>query len=206
MSVTGEAQISAAPDMAETDAGVTTEGRTARDASEANARAMAAVMNALKGAGIAERDIRTSRLSIFPQTTSGNNNAAPRITGYRATNRVTVRLRDITKVADVVDATVGAGANELGGINFIVSEPSKLLDKARTEAIADARRKAEIYAQAAGVVLGHPLAISEDMANPPRPIAYRMERAAAAPTGTPVSPGEQTLHMTVSVSWEIKPK
>lgn len=191
--------------MAEIDAGVTTEGRTARDASEANAKAMTAVMNALKGAGIAERDIRTSRLSIFPQMTSGGNNTAPRITGYRATNRVTVRLRDITKVADVVDATVGAGANEIGGINFIVSEPSKLLDKARSEAIADARRKAEIYAQAAGVVLGNPLAISEDTANPPTPM-YRMDRAAAAPMSTPVSPGEQTLRMSVNVSWEIKPK
>lgn len=187
--------------MAEIDAGVTTEARSAREASEANARAMTAVMAALKNAGIAERDIRTSRLSIFPQTASGGS-SAPRITGYRAGNRVTVRVREIAKVADIVDAAVGAGANELGGIHFVVSEPSKLLDRARADAIADARRKAEIYAQAAGVALGAPLAISEEGSSPP-PIAYRMERA-AAPMATPVSPGEQTLRMSVSVTWEIK--
>ena len=73
------------------------------------------------------------------------------VVGYRASNRVTIRVRDVSKVAGIVDTLVGAGANEIGGINFTVSEASKLLDDARTEAIADARRKAEIYAKAAGV-------------------------------------------------------
>lgn len=205
MSVTGEANVSAPPDIAEIDSGVTTDGKTAREASEANARAMTAVMAALKGAGIAERDIRTSRLSIYPQMSSGSANTAPRITGYRATNRVTVNVRDLAKVSDVVDATVTAGANEMGGIRFIVSNPSPLLDKARTEAMADARRKAEIFAQAAGVTLGAPLSISEEGAAPPTPM-FRMDRAAAAPMATPVSPGETTLRLSVNVSWEIAPK
>ncbi len=183
---------------------MTTDAKTAREASEANARAMTAVMTALKATGVAERDITTSRLSIYPQMSSGNTNA-PRITGYRATNQVTVKLRDLAKVADVIDATVTAGANEMGGIRFIVSNPSPLLDKARLEAMADARRKAEIYAQAAGVTLGAPLAISEEGAAPPVAM-YRMDRAAAAPMATPVSPGETTLRLSVNVSWEIAPK
>lgn len=205
ISVTGEANVSAPPDVAEIDGGVTTDAKTAREASQANARAMTAVMAALKTAGVAERDIRTSRLSIFPQMTSGGPGTAPRITGYRASNRVTVKTRDLAKLSDMVDAMVAAGANEMGGIRFIVSEPSPLLDKARTEAIEDARRKAEIFARAAGVTLGAPLAISEEGASPPVPV-YRMDRVAAAPMATPVSPGEQTLRLSVNVSWEIAPK
>ena len=88
--------------------------------------------------------------------------SASPIVGYRASNRVTIRLRDVTKVASVIDMLVGAGANDIGGINFTVSQASKLLDEAREKAIADARRKAEIYAKAAGVTLGEPLSISEE--------------------------------------------
>lgn len=205
VTVTGEAQASAPPDLAEIDGGVATEARTAREASEANAKAMTAVMAALKGLGIAERDVRTSRISIFPQMTQGQGSSAPRIASYRATNHVTVRLRDMTKVAETIDALVAAGANEIGSINFTVSEPSKLLDKARADAIVDARRKAEIYAQAANVTLGSPLAISEDGAAPP-PMPYRMDRAAVGKMATPIAPGEQTLRVGVSVTWEIKGK
>ena len=89
------------------------------------------------------------------------------ITGYRASNRVTIRLRDVTKVANVIDVLVGAGANDIGGINFTVSQPSKHLDEAREKAVADARRKAEIFAKAAGVTLGEPLSISEEGAPAP---------------------------------------
>ena len=85
---------------------------------------------------------------------------APQITGYRASNRVTIKVRDVTKVASVIDTLVGAGANEVGGINFIVTQASKALDEARAKAVADARRKAEIYAKAAGVTLGEPLSIT----------------------------------------------
>ena len=89
------------------------------------------------------------------------------IVGYRASNRVTIRVRDVTKVASMIDVLVGAGANEIGGINFVVSQASKLLDEAREQAIADARRKAQIYAKAAGVTLGEPIAISEEGAPTP---------------------------------------
>ena len=115
---------------------------------------------------------------------------------------MTIRLRDITKVANVIDTLVGAGANEIGGINFTVSQASKLLDEARERAIADARRKAEIYAKAAGVTLGAPLSITEGGAA--GPILYRRVAAPMAASGAAVAQGEETLQVTVSVSWAIK--
>lgn len=205
VSVTGEASISVPPDLAQIDSGVTTEAKTAREASEANNKAMAGVLQALKNAGLAEKDIQTSRLSLSPQSTPGRNPNAPfQITGYRASNRVTVTIRDITKVADTIDVLVGAGANEISGISFAVSKASKLLDDARAEAIADARRKAEIYAKAANISLGAPISISEETAPSPAPYrktAVRMDAAAA-----PVAQGEETLRVSVSVSYELKQK
>jgi uncharacterized protein YggE len=201
ISVTGEATVSVPPDLAMVDGGVTVEAKTAREASEANNTAMGKVLLALKGAGIEEKDVQTSRLSLQPQ--SAPNRAGPSaIVGYRASNRVTIRVRDVTKVANVIDTLVGAGANEIGGISFMVSQASKLLDEAREKAVADARRKAEIYAKASGITLGAPLSISEDGSAPPIP--YRRMSAGMA-AAAPVAQGEETLSVTVRVSWSIKP-
>jgi uncharacterized protein len=203
ISVSGEATVSVAPDEARIDAGVTSEARTAREASEANNAAMGKVLLALKGANIEEKDYQTSRLALLPQYAP--NRAGPNaITGYRASNRVSIKLRDVTKAASVVDTLVGAGANEIGGIQFVVSQASKVLDEAREKAVADARRKAEIYANAAGVTLGEPLSVSEE-GQGPQPL-YRGKVAAPMAINAPVAPGEETLSVTVHVSWAIKPK
>ena len=204
ISVTGEAHVSVPPDLAQIDAGVTSEAKTAREASDANNAAMGKVLLALKGAGIDEKDFQTSRLSLQAQNTVPKQGAPSTIVGYRASNRVTIRLRDVTKVASVIDTLVGAGANDIGGINLMVSQASKLLDDAREQAIADARRKAEIYAKAAGVTLGEPLTISEE--GSPGPISYARVASAGLPMAkTPVAQGEETLQVNVSVSWAIKP-
>jgi len=200
ISVTGEATVLVPPDLAEIDGGVTSEAKTAREASEANNAAMGKVLQALKGAGIEEKDVQTARLSLQPQS-APNRSGPSAIAGYRASNRVTIRVRDVTKVANVIDTLVGAGANEIGGINFVVSQASKLLDEARERAVADARRKAEIYAKAAGVTLGAPLGISEEGNSAPVP--YR-RMAAGMAVSAPVAQGEETLAVTVSVSWAIK--
>ena len=200
ISVTGEATVSVPPDVAQIDGGVTSEAKTAREASEANNAAMGKVLQALKGAGIEEKDVQTSRLSLQPQS-APNRTGPPAISGYRASNRVTIRVRDVAKVANAIDTLVGAGANEIGGINFVVSQASKLLDEARERAVADARRKAEIYAKAAGVTLGAPLSISEEGNSAPVP--YR-RMAAGMAVSAPVAQGEETLAVTVSVSWAIK--
>ncbi|MEA2863071.1 MAG: uncharacterized protein QOC84_1027 [Bradyrhizobium sp.] len=204
ISVTGEATMSAPPDLAQIDGGVTSEAKTAREASDANNNAMGKVLLALKGAGIEEKDFQTSRLSLQPESAPNRGGGGPAtIVGYRASNRVTVKLRDVSKLANVIDAMVGAGANDIGGISFRVSNASKLLDDAREQAIADARRKAEIYARAAGVALGAPLSIAEE--NNVAPVPYRRMAAGMAVAATPIAQGEETLQVTVSVSWAIKP-
>ena len=202
ISVTGEAHVSAPPDLAQIEAGVTSEAKSAREASDANNAAMGKVLLALKGAGIDEKDYQTSRLSLQAQNASPKPGAQPTIVGYRASNRLTIRLRDVSKLSSVIDMLVAAGANDIGGIDFMVSQASKLLDEAREQAIADARRKAEIYANAAGVALGAPLSISEGGA--PQPM-FRARLATTAPLApTPIAQGEETLSISVSVNWAIK--
>jgi uncharacterized protein len=182
---------------------VTSEAKTAREASEANNAAMGKVLLALKGANIDEKDYQTSRLSLQPQY-APNRTGPNAITGYRASNRVSIKLRDITKVANIIDTLVGAGANEIGGIHFVVSQASKVLDEAREKAVTDARRKAEIYAKAAGVNLGEPLSITEE-GSAPQPV-FRGKVAAPMSITAPVAQGEETLSVSVNVSWAIKPK
>lgn len=202
ISVTGEANVSVAPDLAQIDGGVSTDAKTAREASDANNAAMGKVLLALKGAGIDEKDYQTSRLSLQPQYAPNRSGPSP-VVGYRASNRVTIKVRDVTKVASMIDVLVGAGANDIGGISFMVSQASKLLDEAREQAIADARRKAQIYAKAAGVTLGEPIAISEE--GGPTPV-FRSKVAGGMAASAPVAQGEETLSISVSVSWAIKPK
>jgi len=203
VAVSGEATMSVTPDVAQIEAGVTTEAKTAREASDANNKAMGVVLLALKGKGIAEKDFQTAQLSLQPQSTTQSRPGPNVLTGYRATNRVTIKVRDILKVADTVDALVGAGANEIGGINFSVSLASKLLDDARAQAVADARRRAEIYAQAIGMSLGAPISVVEE-GSPPPMVFRKMAVGMASPT--PIAPGEQTLRVGVSVVYELKPK
>ncbi|MBM7486465.1 uncharacterized protein YggE [Bradyrhizobium sp. USDA 3686] len=205
ISVSGEATISAAPDLAQIDAGVANDAKSAKEASDANNAAMGKVLLALKGAGIDEKDYQTSRLSLQPQYGQNKSTGASPVVGFRASNRVTVKIRDVTKVAAIIDTLVGAGANDIGNISFEVTQASKLLDDAREKAVADARRKAEIYATATGVTLGAPLSVSEGGA----PMPLFKGRMAAAPMAVPqaaVAPGEETLAVTVNVSWAIKAK
>lgn len=197
VTVTGEATVAVAPDSAVIRIGVSSLGKTAREASDANGKKMTAVLAAIKESGIAERDVQTSRLSLQPQYDP--NKAGPaRLLGFQVTNQVTVKIRDIDKLPSILDHAIGAGANEMSGIEFVVSEQSKLLDQARDEAIADAQRKAKLYVQAAGGTLGKVVSITEEgVATPPRPVAAL--RAGAVP----VAPGEQTLRAVVSVSYEL---
>lgn len=204
ISVSGDATVSAAPDLAQIDAGVASDAKSAKEASDTNNAAMGKVLLALKGAGIAEKDYQTSRLSLQPQYTPNRSNGASPIVSFRASNRVTVKIRDVTKVAGIIDTLVSAGANDIGNISFEVTQASKLRDDAREQAVADARRKAEIYAKATGVTLGAPLSVAEGGA----PMPLFKGRMATAPMVAPaaVAPGEETLSVTVNVSWAIKPK
>ena len=202
ITVSGEATVSVPPDQAQIDAGVSSDAKTAREASEANNAAMGKVLLALKGAGIAEKDYQTSQLSRQGHYAPNRGGTSAPIVGYHASNRVSVRVRDVAKVASVIDMLVGAGANDIGGINFMVSQASKLLDDAREQAVADARRKAEIYAKATGVTLGAPLNISEEGSSGPMP--FRKLSGGVPMAASPIAQGEETLQVTVNVSWAIK--
>src|SRR5690242_6622693 len=201
VTVTGEASVSVAPDAAVIRVGVSTPAKTAGEASDANAQKMMAVLGAIKNSGVADRDVQTGWLSVQPQYDSSKP-GAPHLIGFQVTNQVTVKIRDIKSLPALLDRAIAAGANEMSGIEFVVSEQSKMLDKARDVAIADAHRKAELYVKAAGGRLGEVVAITEEGAPAPvRPVMAAMRAGSAVP----VAPGEQTLRANVTVSYALEP-
>ena len=199
ITMTGHGEVKAVPDTAIVNAGVTTSAPTAAAALSANSVRMNQVFEALKKLGIPDRNIQTTGLSVFPQYTNADNNNPRRLTGYQVNNQVSVRLADASRAGAMVDTLVSAGTNQMNGISFDLSEPAPLLEKARTQAVADARTRAETYAKAAGVTLGPIVSISEGGEAQPRPLYRAM--ALAAPT--PIAPGEQGVTADVTVVWEI---
>jgi uncharacterized protein YggE len=200
ITMTGHGEIKAAPDTATINAGVTSNAATAAAALSANSARMTQVFDALRKLGIPDRDIQTAGFSVSPQYTNGDNNNVRRLTGYMVSNEVNVRLQDVTRTGAVLDTLVGAGANQMNGIGFDIANPAPVLEKARIQAVADARARAATYAQAAGVTLGPIVSISEGGGETaPRPMFRVM--AMAAPT--PIAPGEQSVTADVTVVWEI---
>ncbi len=197
VTVAGEATAASAPDLAVIQAGVSAQGKTAREAMLGGGRLLTAVLSALKDSGIAESDIQTSRLRLNPIRDPNRSGVAP-IIAVESTTLITVQVRDVSKAADTLDRMVSAGANIVTGIGFTLSDASKLLDKAREEAFADARRKAEIYARAAGLKLGPALSIAEGYVV--RPMARNL---AAREAAMPIAAGEEQLQMSVNVSFEL---
>ncbi|HZF93275.1 MAG TPA: SIMPL domain-containing protein [Allosphingosinicella sp.] len=226
LSLTAEGRSTRTPDLALFTAGVVTQGRTAAEALSENSRQMAAVVAALRRAGVAERDIQTSSLNLIPRYTNPERDAmiraretrepyvppaepsAPRIVGYDARNHVQVRVRRVAEMGRIIDALASAGANEIHGPNFTMDEPRAALDEARAAAVAEARQRAELYARAAGMRVVRIVSITEaggyypaqgimvtgmrtfDVGSPPPPPA-------------PVSPGELSLGVNVSVQFEL---
>lgn len=200
LAMTGHGEIRATPDVAQVTIGVTATAATAAQAVAANSARMKTVFAALAKLGVPEKNIQTANFFVSPQYTNGDNNTSRRLTGYQVNNDVTVRLEDTGKLGNALDALVAAGANQINGISFSIQNDTPLLEKARVQAVADARARAEIYAKAAGVSLGPILSISEGGGEaPPRPM-YRMAAMAAE---TRIAPGEQSVTADVSVVWEI---
>lgn len=202
--VSGTGEVSATPDTGHLSAGVVAEAPSAAEAVRANGTAMERVLAALEAAGIAKRDVQTSGFSVWPvYAESAGRGTQPRITGYRVSNQVTVRVAGVEKVGGVLDQLVAAGANEVGGVSFSVGEPAPLLDEARKRALADARRKAELYAASAGVRLGRLLRIDEAGGGPPVPLPRAASMEASA--RVPLAPGQVELSITTSVTYAIEP-
>jgi uncharacterized protein YggE len=202
LTMTGSATAKAAPDMADISAGVTSDAPTAAAALAANSASMTRIFAGLERAGVARKNVQTSNFNVSPVYSNPAPGAQQRLTGYRVSNEVHVILDDIAKVGATLDALVAAGANQMHGLNFAIKEPAPLLAKARADAVADAKLRAQQYAAAAGVTLGPIQSLSEGGGiEPPRPM-YRMMAMAAAPT--PIAAGEESISASVTIVWEIR--
>ncbi|MBS7695668.1 MULTISPECIES: SIMPL domain-containing protein [unclassified Chelatococcus] len=207
ITITGEGSVSAAPDIATLSTAVVTAAKSAREATEANSKAMATVIERFKTAGIESRDLSTSGFSVQPRYVQSKQQdgsiEAPRIDGYEVRNSVTVRVRDLSKLGAILDTAITAGANQINGISFDVAEPTELLDKAGIAAVKDARRRAELYADAAGVKLGRVVSIAEPSMDGPRPMMMAARADFAKGAAVPIEAGERDFNVRVRVTYEI---
>lgn len=205
LTVSAEGVSRRAPDMASLSLGVITEAPTAGEALRLNAERMTRVMAALRKAGLAERDIQTSGLSISPQYDYPNGQP-PALRGYQAANQVTATVRDLARLGPVLDASVGAGANSAGQVSFGLADPLAAENAAREAAVKALKAKADLYARATGHAGVRLTALSEGgFAPQPRPMmkAYAMAAPMAEAAPTPVAPGELNLSITVSGVFEL---
>ncbi len=202
IAMSGRGEVRAAPDQAQVNTGVTTSAPTAAAALADNTVRMQGLFAALAKAGIAQKNIQTVNFSVSPQYTNGGPNQPARVTGYQVTNQLSVRLDDVARVGATLDALVTAGSNDMNGISFSIKDTAPLLEKARGQAVADARARAETYAGAAGVTLGPILSISEGGGDEPRPMFKNMVTVSAA-RAVPVAAGEESVSADVSIIWEI---
>jgi uncharacterized protein YggE len=209
MTLSGIGEISARPDIAYLDSGVVTEGATAAEALAANTKAMTDIFAGLEAMKIAKDDIRTSQFSVNPvydqpPVRPDGTQQAPKIRGYQVTNQVTVTVRQLDALGSILDKLVQVGSNRLDSIRFEIENPEPLLDKAREAAVADALRKAKLYARAAGVALGPILTISENGGNYPQPMYMKATMAMRDSAPVPVAAGTQQLSSNVSLTIGIE--
>lgn len=202
ITLTGRGTVDHAPDIAMINVGVQVEAKTAADAMAQQATQMNGVFNAVKAAGIADRDMQTGNMSLNP-VYEYPNNARPRLTGYQATNTIAIKVRKLDTLGKTLDAVVKGGGNTINGIQFSIDEPEKFQNEARMEAIQDAAAKAELYAKAVGYKVKRIVTISEQefYPQPPMPMMMRMQDVAAE--ATPIAAGEVSLTQTVNVVFEL---
>jgi uncharacterized protein YggE len=201
LTVAGSGAVSARPDLAQVQVGVVTEDPSAAKALKDNNDALARLFAALDARGVARKDVQTSAFSVAPQHKRGPHGEQLEVVGYRASNAVRVRVRKLDSLGGVLDELVRQGANRVQGVSFSVAEPAPLLDAARRKAMADARRKAELYAKEAGVGLGRVLLIQEQPPYLPRPFALDVARGEAA--AVPIAEGELEFGASVTVTYAL---
>ncbi|MFV0491626.1 MAG: SIMPL domain-containing protein [Pseudorhodobacter sp.] len=203
--VTGQGKVEAPPDMATLSLGVQSEAATAAEAMAANSEQLGTVLANLRSAGVEDRDLQTSGLSLNPNWTRPREGQSPAIAGYRASNMLSVRVRNLDNLGTLIDAALADGANTLNGISFGVSDPEPLQQEARRRAVADARAQAELLTEAAGVELREVRRISAGGGSfQPEPPMFRS--GAAMEMAVPVAEGEISVTASVSIEWEISNK
>ena len=203
INATGE--VTRVPDLAVINAGVVTRSATAGGAIQQAATRMARVREALRQAGIADRDIQTSNITLEPQYTCANNQP-PKLNGYSATNQLSIRFRDIENTGKILDALVAQGANQINGPNLTIDKPEAALDEARAKAVAAARARADLYARSLGMRVVRVVSVSESGGSypvpPPMPMYARAEAAQAA--DSKIEAGEQKLQVNLAVTFELQ--
>jgi len=204
ITIIGHGEVKMAPDLAIITLGVMNSAATAREALDANNTAMNNVLTGLKSAGIAATDIQTSNFSISPRYDFGQDNRQPpRVVAYDVSNTVTITVRKLETLGAVLDQTVSQGSNQINGIMFSVADPGPAQDEARKLAVADAKRKAKLFADAAGIGLGDVLSLSEAVGYPPPAPTFRKSMQSEAASAVPIAQGEQTVSVDVNIVWEI---
>lgn len=203
--VSGEGVAAAPPDEATVHTGVTTEAKTAGEALAANNEAMEKVRATLQEFGIDPKGVQTSQFNVQPVRDRGpDREAPPEVVAYRVTNQVRVRVRKLSELGKILDALVRAGSNQLSGLTLGVGDPTAVLDEARRKAVADARRRAGVYAEAAGVRVGKVRVISEEPVSPPRPLMLGRAAAFEAASAVPVAAGENEFRVRVHVVFALE--
>jgi uncharacterized protein len=203
VSVSATGSVNAEPDQAAISTGVVAEGDTARAALSANTASMAKLIDGLKAAAIAPKDIKTVSFNVQPRYQNFKDGRPAVINGYQVTNQVRILVRDLDKLGQVLDAAVTLGANQIGSIEFQVSTAETLKDEARRIAMANALRRAKLFAETAGASVGEVIDIAEDMAAPVgRPMMTA--KAAMSQEAVPIERGTQALEVRVNVTWALK--
>ena len=203
VSVTGMGVVTAVPDMVTLSVGVVTQGDSAAAALTANNNAMSALNDVLDGFDIAEHDRRTSNFNISPRyDRRSNDGRAPTISSYEVNNQLSIRYGEIDSLGKLLDAVVKSGSNRIGGMVFGNTNEDELRDEARKLAVADARHRAELYAEAAGLELGKVVSISE--AGSPQPRQYERMAMVADVAAVPISAGQNEIRAVVQVIFTLE--
>ncbi|MFS4438479.1 SIMPL domain-containing protein [Paracoccaceae bacterium GXU_MW_L88] len=205
ISVTGEGEVTASPDFATIRLGVREEADTAEAAMQAAAEKMSQIFSGLEEAGIAPEDMQTSQLRLGP-VYSYPERSQPQLEGYEAQNTLAIRLRDIDTMGETLDTLTSLGANDIQDIGFDIEDRAPLSDEAMQAAVVDARRKAELLAEAAGVTLGDVESINIGGRSGPVPVVAvgRMAMAEDSSAKTPIAAGELTISSTVQITYGIE--
>ena len=203
LSITAEGSVNREPDIAFLNAGVQTQGETAQAAMSANATAMNGVFDALAAANVDRKDMQTSNFSLQPQYDYSNrsNGQPPRLTGYQASNQLTVRVRDLDSLGQTMDALVGAGGNTFSGLRFALEDARAAKNAARDIAMKEAISRAELYAAASGYEVARIVTLSESGGYSPQPMAMM---ARSAESSTPIASGEVGYSVSVNVTFELR--
>ena len=203
VSVSASGTVNAAPDLARITTGVSSEAATAREAMDQNNKAMAVLIAGLKSIGVEAKDVQTANVSVEPRYQNASDNKVPRLIGYRVVNQVRITQRAVAKLGETLDKAISLGANTMGGVGFEVSDAETLRDEARRRAMANALRRAQLYASSVGMSVDKVVSIAEGDAVMPGPRPMLGARLAMADMVS-IEPGEQSLSVTVHVSWELK--